>query len=1378
MDCGEHMTTLGRRSQSSRSCVNLPGYSYALYVYAVQGFSIPYSVPCPVGTYSAGMKKQRACVPCPTGFSTTGPLASSPTACVIPPGSYLKNPGMAALCPRGEYKSGWSNPGHCTKCAYGVTTITEGSTSESHCTVLQPGLYARNMSGVIITAAALCPQGFYCQGGKPVQVFNTSNPSALSTAETTIVACPNQLWTQELGSTSIEQCLTPPGHYTAAGKTLKCPAGSFRPDWKPATEANACTQCGVSVLALTSDTVTQYDIRTNNPTQVPISTSSEECFILPGQGLYYATLTKSWRAVDCNESRFGVSNITYGLTPAACRDCPSGTLTSTQIPASAKYLAATGYTSVLACVTKPGYGFSGRGAQLCDKGTYNPGGNLDACKECRFGTTTTGVGVGKTAADCVVAAGFGFVDGALAACPIGTYSTAINVDATTPCQLCPNGTTTSAAGSDSNSDCNLCAAGYGGTGCATLCGGFGEDATYGPPGRALSSQCLQCSSQGKTIGFSFDWNMQNDLFVPRTISRIGASSSVDCLSEYTQLVDGAWYLPLSSSFGVSTTPNVASFSACVDLCSTSGCQLVTYDYREQTCTQRMSIAPEYEGSPWIAFKTVLSGYQGTSPWSVGQTGNVTAKAVASGSYVYYQEPHALDVGIQSPAPGAASFLSVRDCANACDEAADCTAFTVQMTVAQAAVGTTCQLVRGNSNLGKFKRTVVRTELTRIPMPVYLCPSGYTMIPGFTSCVPITTAQAAVFVLTAQGTCDAATIQSVKDAITNYLSSPYSAFGVYVPKLQVEVNCLSSLNAQAFAGGRRLLQNEDSTRIAMTIAATYSGTGVGSEAVYADVEAAQCNIPQLCSRLNETSLKRGWLGAGTVKGGELELSMEGNETSAVIQAVYKENGTVVDMPTFITGPKDFNGLSCTYSRSGLARLFTCATSTAVRRLPFTAVSPNPVKPQEPLTATLNTPYLTCLDRTISTIAGGAAECTGNYGREGVLAVETCLSLPATIALDPAENVLLADYDACKIFKVDRLSGIMTRVAGLGPKPEPVRRRLTSQQPLRTEPHAVPAGGVHTVRGRQQTPPTFGALSIAARHYTKEATHSPSPRVRATAAQDKEFLGENVPALQAYISPIKMAVDAAGNILFTDWENAVRKIDAQTGIITTYAGLLGSQKGPGCVSSGDGGAASSAMLCSPAAVAIKPTTGDLFVAENDHCLIRRVDAITQNITTWFSSTPCVASNEGASPRFGMVYGMVFDNDGNLLVLDGGGDGAALMKINAATRAASIVAGGKAPPSDLSANGDGGPATAAPLISPSDVIVDRGYGHIYISQSPGSVRKINVKTGIISTVAGKPQSYDLGDGGPPLDAGLMYPTALAMGGDGALYIGDDVRVRKVTC
>lgn len=168
--------------------------------------------------------------------------------------------------------------------------------------------------------------------------------------------------------------------------------------------------------------------------------------------------------------------------------------------------------------------------------------------------------------------------------------------------------------------------------------------------------------------------------------------------------------------------------------------------------------------------------------------------------------------------------------------------------------------------------------------------------------------------------------------------------------------LQRCGLQAFAGGRRLLQSEDSTRIAMTIAAMYSGTGVGSEAVYADVEAAGCNIPELCSRLNETSLKRGWLGAGSVKGGELELSMEGNETSAVIQAVYKENGTAVDMPTFIAGPKDFNGLSCTYSRNGLARLFTCATSTAVRKLPFTAVSPNPVKPQEPLTATLNTPYL--------------------------------------------------------------------------------------------------------------------------------------------------------------------------------------------------------------------------------------------------------------------------------------------------------------------------------------------------------------------------------------------------------------------------------------
>jgi len=43
--------------------------------------------------------------------------------------------------------------------------------------------------------------------------------------------------------------------------------------------------------------------------------------IMPGQGLYYTTLTQTWRARNCLVNSYGVSNQTYGLTPYACREC-------------------------------------------------------------------------------------------------------------------------------------------------------------------------------------------------------------------------------------------------------------------------------------------------------------------------------------------------------------------------------------------------------------------------------------------------------------------------------------------------------------------------------------------------------------------------------------------------------------------------------------------------------------------------------------------------------------------------------------------------------------------------------------------------------------------------------------------------------------------------------------------------------------------------------------------------------------------------------------------------------------------------------------------------------------------------------------------------
>lgn len=175
----------------------------------------------------------------------------------------------------------------------------------------------------------------------------------------------------------------------------------------------------------------------------------------------------------------------------------------------------------------------------------------------------------------------------------GTYNNKLSADGV--CLSCPNGTTTINVGSDTPADCQLCDGGFGGPGCSQLCGGVGNQASYGPPGRALNSPCVPCSAAGETRGFSYDWALSNDVMIPRTVSREGAALSLECLAEYSQLSDGSFFLPLFSSAGVVVTAGVQNFSACVQLCTDADCMLVTYDYRLQECSVRVAEPPLYEG---------------------------------------------------------------------------------------------------------------------------------------------------------------------------------------------------------------------------------------------------------------------------------------------------------------------------------------------------------------------------------------------------------------------------------------------------------------------------------------------------------------------------------------------------------------------------------------------------------------------------------------------------------------------------------------------------------------------------------------------------------------------------------------------------------------
>lgn len=138
----------------------------------------------------------------------------------------------------------------------------------------------------------------------------------------------------------------------------------------------------------------------------------------------------------------------------------------------------------------------------------------------------------------------------------------------------------------------MCLPGWGGDKCATQCGGYGANATYGPPGRKLSSDCISCNDV--LSYYSYQWQAENDVWGAPVVSRIGADNAADCLASFVQVVDGAWYLPVPTGAGVTTTPNISTFADCVALCNDT-CQFVTYDYINKDCSVRVSETVVYEG---------------------------------------------------------------------------------------------------------------------------------------------------------------------------------------------------------------------------------------------------------------------------------------------------------------------------------------------------------------------------------------------------------------------------------------------------------------------------------------------------------------------------------------------------------------------------------------------------------------------------------------------------------------------------------------------------------------------------------------------------------------------------------------------------------------
>ena len=152
---------------------------------------------------------------------------------------------------------------------------------------------------------------------------------------------------------------------------------------------------------------------------------------------------------------------------------------------------------------------------------------------------------------------------------------------------------------------------------------------------------------------------------------------------------------------------------------------------------------------------------------------------------------------------------------------------------------------------------------------------------------------------------------------------------------------------------------------------------------------------------------------------------------------------------------------------------------------------------------------------------------------------------------------------------------------------------------------------------------------------------------------------------------------------------------------------------------------------------------------------------------TGTPGLSDGEVNNP-----YGVVIGPDGALYFCDL--DNQRIRRLDLATGETTTVAGN----GERGYAGDGGPATEASLNMPHEIQFD-AEGHLYIVERDNhAVRRVDGRTGIISTVAGTGVAGFSGDGGPAAAAQLSRPHSIVFDPDGRLLICDigNHRMRRV--
>jgi sugar lactone lactonase YvrE len=252
-----------------------------------------------------------------------------------------------------------------------------------------------------------------------------------------------------------------------------------------------------------------------------------------------------------------------------------------------------------------------------------------------------------------------------------------------------------------------------------------------------------------------------------------------------------------------------------------------------------------------------------------------------------------------------------------------------------------------------------------------------------------------------------------------------------------------------------------------------------------------------------------------------------------------------------------------------------------------------------------------------------------------------------------------------------------------------------------------------------------------------------------------------AAAQFSAPSGAVADSAGNLYVADTANhAIRKI-TKAAVVSTFAGTPGTSGH----ANGTGGAAS---FWSPTGIAID-TSGNLYVADRDNSVIRRIDS-SGAVITLAGQVGVRGPDDGASgvARFGNPQGVAFAA-ATLYVADTANN--LIRKITAAGDVSTLA--GMAGVT----GGHDGAATAATFSGPVAVAAD-GVGNVFVADTNNhTIRKIS-SDGVVSTFAGTAGIQGTADGTGPA-ALFRFPSGLAWDSQGNLYVADtgNYTIRKIT-